>query len=682
MVWVSRGPTNIAGNATGVAVDPSAPDSVFASTAAGGSWRLRFDLIEIPGISIGGGLFDFDFETQYVVLPHWTPLTDFALPFLYQTAVAVCENRSNVVYVASGHTNGGWPAQVWRSDNRGSTWALPGSQDFARVWRVAVDPDDPDRLFVASNLGLWKSTTGGATWAQLRTQPTYDVAIDPDDPDIVYAGVDGVGVIRSSGARVDFKLGGGFLPLWSTVLPWSRAASPTSQLIRIGLGGGGTPESRTIAVKFAEEVFVNHHGGTGGPSNWISKGTHGGSGYNWWCHTIAVDPFNSDVILAGSQDLYRTPDGGTNWVQVAGYGSATHPDQQQVVFDRHRPGVAYLANDGGIWGSRDGGATWPLNLNGGLVTAEMFHVGISGRSSMSDMYHEGLIGTTNLGSTAWRGYEGGSWEFTDVYGDPKRHGRFYTFGSTLGLRRLMTQPDGSEFGDFNTNVGNFQASAIDFDLRAGSNTIVVGTNDGRIMRAKNGDSTTPTWAAESGVNAGGKSINGIAFAPSDGGLVYAVSSEGVVLRKLDINTNAQWRVRGTTTGGVIGLAVNSCHTDHIYILRDGGLELSPDAGTTFVAINGSGASALPSSSLKSVLAHPDDPGILIVGAVGGIYLSSDEGATWGRYDWNLPNAEIKQVFMADGLLYADTVGRGLWRRRPTSLVLELAAHVSIAALTH
>jgi photosystem II stability/assembly factor-like uncharacterized protein len=680
MVWVSRGPRNIGGCTFGIAIDPSADRRLYAVSAAGGTWRLAFDVLDIPEISIEG-FFEIEVRDRIYPTTRWRPLTDFAMPFLYQLALGLCENRPSVLYVATGSPNGGWPNQVWRSDNSGSSWTMTSAQDVGRVYRIAVDPDDPDRLFVASASGLFRSITGGASWTQLRMQRTYDVVIDPDDPEIVFAGVEGVGVVRTSGSRFGGLFGPGpIFPLWSTVLPWSRASSPSSNTIRIGLGGGA-PESRTVAAKFAEEIFVNRHGGTGGAAAWTSKGKVGGDGQDDWSHCVAIHPTNNNVILAGGQDLYRTVDGGDHWHQVAGYGSASHPDQQYVVFDRQRPNVAYLANDGGVWGSYDSGETW-FDLNDGFVTQELFLVGVSGQSAMSDMYHQGLIGTVDTSSKLWKTDEGGGWEFADVHGDPRRHGRFYVFSSKLGLRRLFRLADGTEYGDFNTEVGDFQPSAIDFDLRRMSNTIVVGTADGRIMRALDGDSLTPTWTAEGGVNVSGSTIRGLAFAPSDPGLCWAISESGTVLLKTDVNSNARWRTQGSTTGSVMALAVNSCHTDHLYILRDGGLELSPDGGRTFRAINGSGTSALPNLGLKSVFAHPDDPGILLVGGVGGIYVSTDEGATWDRYDLNLPNAEIKQVFMAGGLLYAGTVGRGLWARRPSPLPWQLTPVADIASLIH
>ena len=45
--------------------------------------------------------------------------------------------------------------------------------------RLAVDPDDDDVLYLASPAnGMWRSTNGGATWAQVTSLP---VTSTPDD---------------------------------------------------------------------------------------------------------------------------------------------------------------------------------------------------------------------------------------------------------------------------------------------------------------------------------------------------------------------------------------------------------------------------------------------------------------------------------------------------------------------
>src|SRR5262249_22093841 len=59
---------------------------------------------------------------------------------------------------ASCFDNGG----IWRSTDGGTTWArLPGGDlPSARVWTIAVDPADPDRLFASSPSGLFLLNSG------------------------------------------------------------------------------------------------------------------------------------------------------------------------------------------------------------------------------------------------------------------------------------------------------------------------------------------------------------------------------------------------------------------------------------------------------------------------------------------------------------------------------------------
>jgi photosystem II stability/assembly factor-like uncharacterized protein len=182
------------------------------------------------------------------------------------------------------------------------------------------------------------------------------------------------------------------------------------------------------------------------------------------------------------------------------------------------------------------------------------------------------------------------------------------------------------------------------------------------MRALNGDSATPTWQAENGISAGGSPVTGLTFAPSRPDHYWAVCDSGAVFSKTDINGSSAWGAPGNANSGVIDLAVNSADENRLYALHDGGLETSSNGGASWSWINGRGSSKLPSRGLKSVFAHPSEPTLIIVGAVGGIFATTNEGRRWTRYDQGLPNAEIKQVFMVNGVLYAATVGRGLWKR--------------------
>ncbi len=77
---------------------------------------------------------------------------------------------------------------------------------------------------------------------------------------------------------------------------------------------------------------------------------------------LAVSPVNSDVMLLASSDgVVRTPDGGRTWRKVTGWEVA---DVRSIVFDRHNPSLVYAATAWGPLRSIDGGETWQLAHQG------------------------------------------------------------------------------------------------------------------------------------------------------------------------------------------------------------------------------------------------------------------------------------------------------------------------------
>ncbi|MDQ3935456.1 MAG: hypothetical protein M3340_12590 [Actinomycetota bacterium] len=282
--WADVGPKDVAGCIYQVAVDPTDSNRIFCAAANGGVWRLD-SVAAYPGST-------------------WTPLTDTA-DSLGALCIAISALDGRIVYMADAL------GRVLRSNDRGATWAPTSSTHHAWVRRLLVHPGDPDTVFAATSSGFRGSTDGGATWTVLRGGDYLDAAMDPVDSSILYAGELHQGVFKS------YNLG----QTWKPSLAWSAATTPSGSMIRIAVGRQGTEATRTVAVKFAEEVFVNRKGGrppgTPGGGPWQSKGKHGGDGYGFHCHAIAVDPFDDNVILAGAQELRRTSNGGTSWTTVA-----------------------------------------------------------------------------------------------------------------------------------------------------------------------------------------------------------------------------------------------------------------------------------------------------------------------------------------------------------------------------
>ena len=100
-----------------------------------------------------------------------------------------------------------------------------------RITSIAVDPTNPDRVFVgAAQGGLYRSLNGGQTWTQLfdnaDTQVVGAIAISPSNPEIVYVGTGeagqsadsfiGIGVYRIDNASTTADLTGPINPLITT----------------------------------------------------------------------------------------------------------------------------------------------------------------------------------------------------------------------------------------------------------------------------------------------------------------------------------------------------------------------------------------------------------------------------------------------------------------------------------
>jgi photosystem II stability/assembly factor-like uncharacterized protein len=656
--WESVGPINISGCMVQVARDPVDKNMIYAAGANGGLWRL--DNVIAHPTSV------------------WRPLTDHN-DSLAINAFAIAPSENNVIYIADGL------GSLLRSRDRGSTWNRTSTTNLGSAYKIIVNPLNENFVFVASDKGFWRSTNGGSTWDSGIVGPTMlplisgditDAVMDPANPSILYIGQRDFHNPSVSGLWKSTNSGDS----WKLMLPWSRASSPGGTMIKIAVGRKGSDANRTVAVKFDQEIFVNHKGGrpetVAGGEAWVpkfrlTKISLGEAAQSDWGNVIAIDPSEDKVMLTGHIDLYRTVDGGDSWDKVAGIGTLTHEDQHSIMFDPNDSKYVYLSNDGGVFRSKDNGLTWD-DINYGLATAQFYHVGVAYEIAVGNLYHSGIIGSGSLMKKEWRGLEGHSWEFSNIYSDPVRPGTFYAFlarSDQIAINLWRRRYYGGDSGKAVILIGSSKPTAIAIDTRTTSNTILVGSdNPGRIISALDGYKDDPHWIPEPGISIGNEAIVSIVFAPSKPSMAYAVSSSGRVFRKREVNDPKEnWQQMGQwPKNGVRQLAVNALHENRIYLMTENEVARSVDSGSgSWIDIVGSGKDKLPPSGFNSLLVHPADGRTIFLGADVGVFISTDEGASWLAYDGDLPNAAVNEILYGeDGYLYAATYGRGLWRRSP------------------
>jgi photosystem II stability/assembly factor-like uncharacterized protein len=178
------------GTITAVAVAKSNAQILFAGTDDGWLWGTR-----------DGGT-------------TWTRFTDADLPTRWVTRVAVHPSNPDIAYVTySGLRNADNNAHVLRTVNGGRDWEdISGNLPFAPTQDIVIDPLNPNRVFVASDLGVFTTNVSRASgenppkWLRLGRglprAPVNDIEYHAATNSL-YAATYGRGIFRIGLARDD-----------------------------------------------------------------------------------------------------------------------------------------------------------------------------------------------------------------------------------------------------------------------------------------------------------------------------------------------------------------------------------------------------------------------------------------------------------------------------------------------
>ena len=120
-------------------------------------------------------------------------------------AITVAPSAPDVVYVGSGEStlrdSVGFGNGMYKSTDAGKSWTHIGLEDTQHIGKIAVDPHNPNVLFVAAigplyaaspARGVFRSRDGGSTWQKVLGDDNVgavEVVMDPRNPRVIYAGL-------------------------------------------------------------------------------------------------------------------------------------------------------------------------------------------------------------------------------------------------------------------------------------------------------------------------------------------------------------------------------------------------------------------------------------------------------------------------------------------------------------
>jgi uncharacterized repeat protein (TIGR01451 family) len=319
----------------------------------------------------------------------WTPVTD-QTPSLAIGAIALAPSNENIVYVGTGEGalsgDSYFGNGVLKSTDGGKTFNQVSGNYFQQVSisKIAVDPTNPDHLYVATlrgrggsrrvtppfptAYGIWESTNGGVDWtAKLTTNDQYkgatDLVMDPQNPDVLYASFWGQGIVKTTDGGAN----------WNPVmngLPTDADYTVAPTRFSLGISHPGGDAHATVYTGFEwYDTSGHHHAST------VWKSTDDGASWHetttdvvgnycgsqcWYDNVIGVDPKNADIVFAlglfnyntGTGGVFRSMDGGDTWVDL---GWHQHPDFHAIAIRADDPSHVMIGNDGGVWYSTNYG---------------------------------------------------------------------------------------------------------------------------------------------------------------------------------------------------------------------------------------------------------------------------------------------------------------------------------------
>jgi len=395
------GPATMAGRVDDIQGSEKDPMIVYVGFATGGLWK-----------STDGGIF-------------WRSLFD-TMPNESIGAIGIAPSDPNIVYVGTGEANNRQSSSIgdgmWGTTDGGKTWNHLGLEQVQSINRIAVDPTNPNIVFVASpghlfgpnpERGLYKTTDGGKTWKLAKYMDPYtgfnDVAIDPSNSKIVYASS-----FQRQRTWWGYNGGGAGSALWKSVdggNSWTKLDGPGWPKPKDGIFGRIAisifrAKPSTIYAQVEAGASAGTGGGTtaeGGPARGgrgpveggeTPTGEAGGGGRGGAGRGAAAPP------NPNGSGVFRSDDGGKTWQFMSNQNQrptyfsqirvdpvndkklfvggtpaqmsldggktwkgldASHTDYHAIWINPKDPRTVWVGHDGGIDVSNDGGYRWDFH---------------------------------------------------------------------------------------------------------------------------------------------------------------------------------------------------------------------------------------------------------------------------------------------------------------------------------
>jgi photosystem II stability/assembly factor-like uncharacterized protein len=729
--WRAIGPRFQGGRVEALAVDPRRPATMYVGAGAGNLWKTVN----------AGTTWTPVFERQSSFSIGDVALAPSAPDVVWVGTGEVLMARSS--FAGSGVFRSGDGGETWEHKGLGDTHHIAQvvvhPTDPDTVWVAAIG-----HLFSFNEeRGVFKTTDGGDSWERVlyvdEATGAIDLVLDPSDSGTLYAAM-----WRHSRRAWGHTAAGATSGIYKSTdggESWAQlqVGFPGGEFIgRIGLAIAPSQPETLYALVDNHAPREPDEDGRRPPRGEVYRSDDAGE--NWRKVTeenipagydfclIAVSPDNPERVHVPGQVFWVSDDGGATFreengsiVHLLEHGATVlHLDAHEFWINPEDSAHQILGNDGGVYVTHDDGESW-LHLNN-LPLAEFYAINVDMERPFNvyggTQDDAALFGPSNAAmddgsEDAWQHVYLDPWGGGDSYFTPPHpvdtHVVFYEHqfgelrrkdlrdGTTDNIRprtESIRWPDEGSEEDLENDSGEVDGESTDEDEAEGSlpvlrnnwmtplsishydpDTLYYGTQHvlrshdrGDTWEALSPDLTTdPGPERQGNVPYGTLTMvtesslrSGTIWTGSDDGLVHVTTDDGATWTNV---TPALDRAGAPTDYWVSRVTASAYDADRAYVAYTGYREddfgaflyQTHDSGKTWRAID----SGLPAEPVNAIAEDSEREGLLYVGTDYGVYASLDAGDTWVSLVSDLPTATVHDVIVhpRDGDLVIGTHGR-------------------------
>ncbi|HEY1868711.1 MAG TPA: hypothetical protein VGG70_10485, partial [Candidatus Cybelea sp.] len=269
----------------------------------------------------------------------WVPIFDQE-PTGSIGALAVSPSDPRIVYAGSGEglqrPDLAVGDGIYKSTDGGATWTHLGLRDGQQIASMAIDPANPNRLFVAvlghpygpnEERGIYRTLDGGATFQRVLYENenvgAFNVALDPQNSNVVYATlwaarqapweigasfeIPGSGIFKSTdGGTTWTQLRDGLPP---QIGRSAVAVAPSNPKVVYAYADVKAKSDETGALYRSDDAGA-HFARVNNSDEIAQRGDD--------LVTLAVDPRDAQTVYLTNTSTYRSTDGGKTLIAIKG----------------------------------------------------------------------------------------------------------------------------------------------------------------------------------------------------------------------------------------------------------------------------------------------------------------------------------------------------------------------------